>query len=366
MQPIKVSMNDIRALLACAERAGHDMPALLRPLGLEPGALEGELEVAERWRIYDELIRSLQVSYTGIERTRLFSERDRDIFFYYIVGADTFVEVLERVVVFFDAYRERMGSHCRLEQPASNTLLLRGDFGLPPMFNQPLVVSSARHVQQLLYMLSWLMNKEAVLMKLGIPARFSAELSEQLAVFGCPIQYETTEFELWFPAALAAKPVVRDLADVKIFLSCFQGMLSVFSEELPLADEVATLMERHCQQAGSMLTLKQLALVLNISEATLRRRLSEHGGGFSSIRQHCQLELAKRLLTDSGYAIDTVAERVGFLDANAFRRSFKRWTGLTPSQYRQQATAPAGRGARLAAHPLSDKPTANLQHSVRR
>jgi AraC-like DNA-binding protein len=343
MQPIKVSMNNIHALLACAEKAGHDVPALLRPLGLELATLDGELEIAERWRVYDDLIRSLQVTYTGIEPGRLFGERDRDIFFYYIVGADTFLEVLERVVIFFDAYHERMGSRCQLEHHCPNTLLLRGDFGLPAALNQPLLISSLRHVQQLLYMLSWLMNKNIAVMKLGIPAAYSAELEQQLTVFGCPIQYETAEFELWFPAALAAKPVVRDLADVKVFLSCFQGVLMVVNEELPLADVVATLMERHCQQAGSMLTLPQLALVLNMSEATLRRRLSAHSthGGFSAIRQHCQLELAKRLLADFGYAVDTVAQRVGFLDANAFRRSFKRWTGLTPSQYRQQVEVAA-------------------------
>lgn len=110
--------------------------------------------------------------------------------------------------------------------------------------------------------------------------------------------------------------------------------------QLSLLDLASEMIERHCHATGQMLTLQQLAVALNTSESTLYRRFREAGsGGFSALRQRCQMRLATHFLTTTKWTVDIVAARVGFQDGNAFRRSFKRWTGTTPSAYRQMMHA---------------------------
>ena len=47
--------------------------------------------------------------------------------------------------------------------------------------------------------------------------------------------------------------------------------------------------------------------------------------------------LAQRYLSDDRLAVEEAAFLVGFSEPSAFHRAFKRWTGLTPSAYREQA-----------------------------
>jgi transcriptional regulator GlxA family with amidase domain len=57
--------------------------------------------------------------------------------------------------------------------------------------------------------------------------------------------------------------------------------------------------------------------------------------------QSLRVELAKRRLEQSDQAIDTVSWEVGYEDAAAFRRLFKRLVGVTPGVYRRKYRVPA-------------------------
>jgi len=81
-------------------------------------------------------------------------------------------------------------------------------------------------------------------------------------------------------------------------------------------------------------TLDQCALAFGISPATMKRHLARHGSHFQAELDQVRTHVALYLFQTQGYDNDAVAQHLGFHDANNFRRSFKRWTGQTPSLMR--------------------------------
>ncbi len=74
-----------------------------------------------------------------------------------------------------------------------------------------------------------------------------------------------------------------------------------------------------------------------LSERTLARRLSIEGTSYSSLVDQCRQRFVLERLKDPTRSIDEVALQAGFSDLSPFYRSFKRWTGLTPVQWRTRA-----------------------------
>ncbi len=52
--------------------------------------------------------------------------------------------------------------------------------------------------------------------------------------------------------------------------------------------------------------------------------------------QSLRIEEAKQMLETTDRAIDEVAAEIGYTEPAAFRRVFKRSTGIAPNQYRQR------------------------------
>jgi len=105
--------------------------------------------------------------------------------------------------------------------------------------------------------------------------------------------------------------------------------------ELPrtanLSHEVAELVRRRLAQPPDRGTT---AAVLGLTPRTLARRLADEGTSFRAIVDAQRLRAATDWLLDHGIA--EVSERLGFADPRSFQRAFQRWTGLSPSAWRQQ------------------------------
>jgi AraC-like DNA-binding protein len=81
-------------------------------------------------------------------------------------------------------------------------------------------------------------------------------------------------------------------------------------------------------------TLEDTAGAFGVSPATLKRRLAAHGTHFQAELDRVRLHAALQLMHGRGWDNRQVAEHLGIHDSTNFRRSVKRWSGLTPSLLR--------------------------------
>lgn len=81
-------------------------------------------------------------------------------------------------------------------------------------------------------------------------------------------------------------------------------------------------------------TLEGASLAFGVSPATLKRHLSRCGTHFVGELDQVRTHVAMYLFQSHGADNEAVANYLGFHDAANFRRSFKRWTGLTPALLR--------------------------------
>lgn len=91
-------------------------------------------------------------------------------------------------------------------------------------------------------------------------------------------------------------------------------------------------------RTGSI-TASAVAKRLGISERTLRRRLDTDETTYQQQLADLRTELAVRYMGEENLSIDEVALLLGFSDRTAFIRAFRRWTGRSPTEFRQRLAA---------------------------
>ena len=79
-----------------------------------------------------------------------------------------------------------------------------------------------------------------------------------------------------------------------------------------------------------------LARGLNLSLRTLQRRLAKAGTSYSELLDEARRELALRYIGEHRLSIKETTYVLGFSEPANFTRAFRRWTGFSPTQYRQQ------------------------------
>jgi AraC-like DNA-binding protein len=176
---------------------------------------------------------------------------------------------------------------------------------------------------------SWLIGRRIPLQgaEFGYPE--PAHAAEYHLIFGCPLRFGARVTTIAFDPKFLRMPVVQDEAALKRFLRHSPAdLLSRRDHGADTSGHVRRLLGR------GVTGLEAVAAQLGVSAPTLRRRLAAEGTSFREVREQLLRDQAVASLVRGGESVEELALRLGFSEASAFHRAFKRWTGSSPGSYR--------------------------------
>ncbi|MCZ6829880.1 MAG: helix-turn-helix domain-containing protein [Gammaproteobacteria bacterium] len=86
----------------------------------------------------------------------------------------------------------------------------------------------------------------------------------------------------------------------------------------------------------SKLPEDELQLDRHQDQQNLDGALQKEGTSYQQFKEHCRRDVALEKLQAGAHTASQLAELLGFSDSRTFHRAFRKWTGQTPAEYRQQ------------------------------
>ncbi|MBR9912536.1 MAG: AraC family transcriptional regulator [Gammaproteobacteria bacterium] len=161
--------------------------------------------------------------------------------------------------------------------------------------------------------------------------------AEYRRAFGCRVRFEQPVAALLFDTALLATPSSHAEPNLlRLHESLARKQLDRLTRQ-DLIGEVEKVIAQSLELGQP--SLEAVAAQLGMHERVLRSRLANAGTNFNRVLADYRCSLAKRLLAATDESISDVVYLTGFSEPSTFYRAFKRWTGLTPIEYRQAKQA---------------------------
>jgi AraC-like DNA-binding protein len=178
-----------------------------------------------------------------------------------------------------------------------------------------------------------LLGEPAPISRVVLPHDGHGLVSRYRRAFGCPVEFNgALGSSLTFPTRLLERNLpFRDAATSERLQAQCQALLARFRQRGDLSSEVRELI---VGQPGYFPGIEVVAKRLSVSVRTLRQRLADEGTGYQKILDQVRHGLASEYLENTRLPVQEIARLVGFDEPGNFTHAFKRWAGLTPSDYR--------------------------------
>ncbi|ABF12372.1 helix-turn-helix domain-containing protein [Cupriavidus metallidurans] len=184
-------------------------------------------------------------------------------------------------------------------------------------------------------LMSWMVQRPIAVHEVTLPASYPS-LAPADALFQAPVRAASIS-GISFESSHLNERVVTDIGGLRTFLLHWPiRKMAPYSEKLPLAVQVR---KRLIQRDIAHLPAQaELAATMGLTDKALRRRLFQEGQSYRAIVDALRRDAAIRLLEQSRLSVAEIGIRLGFSEPSAFHRAFRRATGLTPNQFRRQAS----------------------------
>ncbi|MEO1051448.1 MAG: AraC family transcriptional regulator ligand-binding domain-containing protein [Bacteroidota bacterium] len=158
-------------------------------------------------------------------------------------------------------------------------------------------------------------------------------IAEYQRIFDCPLAFGQQETAMFFAKEQVETPILTsDYHLLRVLVDHAYERLEQFEHKNGFHQQVKQSVIN--MAAPTFPSVEQVAANFNMSVRSLQRRLGDEGHTFKSIVESLRQDFSYTYLKRKDISITEIAYLLNYADNSSFTRSFKRWTGLTPNQYR--------------------------------
>jgi AraC-like DNA-binding protein len=183
----------------------------------------------------------------------------------------------------------------------------------------------------------WLAGRRLALTRAEFAHPAPPAAADYRVIYAREVIFDAPRTALVFDAKLLAARIVQDQTTLKTFLR--DAPQSVFLKYRDRDSLTAQLRRRLRGSLGAdqWPRFDEVASEFGIAPTTLRRRLEAEGSSYQALKDELRRDAAIHHLSESDASVAEIAARLGFADAAAFHRAFRKWTGAAPGEYRRPA-----------------------------
>lgn len=176
-------------------------------------------------------------------------------------------------------------------------------------------------------------SRESDLIEVTFPYPEPAHVHRYQTVFGPRLRFDASQGTLRFSATLLDAPLPGH--DRVVYDTLRLQVETLMATRYQRLDLVQALRQAIFRSLPRVPDAAELAALIGQSERSMRRQLAKRELSVPDVVQRCQRELSERLLRERLLSIKQIADETGFSSPSCFHRAFRRWHGVTPSEWRE-------------------------------
>ncbi len=336
-EPIVVSAAVLAQLFLYLESLQVDIDAFLRSLDIKPEAVrspDAYIPIETYLRIQEEAAGYINDPYLGLHMGEFAGPGSWSILGYLMMNCKTLNEAFEKAG--------------RYQRIIGNMITTRVELGLGKVrvifFTPPHAPQMSRHCFDAAFSSTMRLARTLSgqpLNPLEVTFIYSEPESraEYERIFDCPVRFGQKENAMTLDMRWGSLPV--RMANPSL-LAHFERYARDFLAQMERKDATTQAVTKIilARLDDESLSIEKVAREMAVSVRTLQNRLEAEGVVFSDLLRDIRHRLAQQYLREN-YSVEQITYLLGFSEPSVFRKAFKKWSGVTPRQYRLGASSMA-------------------------